>query len=63
MEERVKELFARAAYHNIKQYQIAQEGRFRQAKISDWRLGRTVPSEEEIIRAEATLDRLIEGKK
>jgi hypothetical protein len=45
MEERVKELFARAAYHNIKQYQIAQEGRFRQAKICDWRLGRTVPSQ------------------
>ena len=63
MEERVKELFARAAYHNIKQYQIAQEGGFRQAKISNWRLGRTVPSEEEIIRAEKTLKGLIARKK
>lgn len=63
MEERVKELFARAAYHNIKQYQIAQEGPFRGATVSSWRLGKTLPSEEAIILAEAALDRLIEAKK
>lgn len=63
MEERIKEFFARAAYHNIKQYQIAEEGHFRPAKVSSWRLGRTLPSEEEIVLAEAALDRLIARKK
>jgi transcriptional regulator with XRE-family HTH domain len=62
MEQRVKELFARAAYHNIKQYQIAEEAGIRTGTVSNWRIGRKSPLEETLILAEKALERLIAGR-
>jgi transcriptional regulator with XRE-family HTH domain len=58
--EQMREFFARAAYHNIKQYQIAKEAGIREGTVSSWRIGKKVAYQDTFETATQALNRLIE---
>lgn len=60
--EEIREFFARAAYHNIKQYQIAKEANVRAGTISNWRIGKKIAYSETFEIAKEALNRLIDRK-
>ena len=58
--EEMREFFARAAYHNIKQYQIAKEAGIREGTVSSWRIGKKIAYQDTLEAAAEALNRLIE---
>lgn len=61
MEEEVRAFFARAAYYNIKQYQIAKRAGLQPGTISKWNK-MVPPSLKTWTRANAALEELIAEK-
>ena len=62
MEEEIREFFARAAYHNIKQYQIAERAGITPGTISGWNKKGRPPKLQTWLTAKAALNELIAEK-
>jgi hypothetical protein len=62
MEEEMRAFFARAAYYNIKQYQIAQRAGLQPGTISGWNKKGKTPQLESWLRAKAALEEMIAEK-
>lgn len=62
MEQEVREFFARAAYYNIKQYQIAERAGVQPGTVSAWNKKGKAPKLQTWLRAKSALEEMIKEK-
>lgn len=62
MDEEIREFFARAAYYNIKQYQIAKKAGIQPGTISGWHKKAKPPRFTTWKKARVALEELIKEK-
>jgi DNA-binding XRE family transcriptional regulator len=62
MDQEIREFFARAAYYNIKQYQIAKRAGIQPGTISAWNKKDTNPHWRSFKKATVALEELIEER-
>lgn len=62
MESEIREFFARAAYYNIKQYQIAERAGIQPGTVSGWNKKGKPPKLQTWLMAKAALNELIAEK-